>query len=70
MKNIRFQKIMLLSYQERKARIINLDANFVLVKGKNHIGKSCVLKSLYQPLGAEIKKLPEKWDKLAIVFLK
>lgn len=60
---------MLLSYQERKARIINLDANFVLVKGKNHIGKSCVLKSLYQPLGAEIKKLPEKWDKLAIVLL-
>ena len=32
MKNIRFQKIMMLSYLKKKARIVDLDANFVLVK--------------------------------------
>lgn len=59
----------LLSYQERKARIINLDSDLVLIKGKNHVGKSCILKSLYRGLGAEIKKIPESWDKANIIIL-
>ena len=69
MKNIRFQKIMLLSYLEKKARIIDLDSDFVLIKGTNHVGKSCVLKSLYRALGAEIKKMPDTWDMSTIVLL-
>ena len=39
MRNIRFQKIMMLSYLKKKARIVDLDANFVLVRGTNHVGK-------------------------------
>lgn len=69
MKNIRFQTMKMLSYSEKKARIINLDADFVLIKGTNHVGKSCVLKSLYRALGAEIKKMPDTWDMSSIVLL-
>lgn len=60
---------MLLSYLEKKARIIDLDSDFVLIKGTNHVGKSCVLKSLYRALGAEIKKMPDTWDMSTIVLL-
>lgn len=60
---------MILSYSEKKARIINLDSNFVLIKGANHVGKSCVVKSLYRALGAEIKKMPDSWDMSTIVLL-
>lgn len=59
----------MLSYSQKKARTINLDAKYVLVKGKNHVGKSCVLKSLYRSLGAEIKRLSDRWNKAAIVLL-
>ena len=69
MKNIRFQKIVMLSYSQKKARIINLDANCVLIKGKNHVGKSCVLKSLYRSLGAEIKRMTDTWNKDTMVLL-
>lgn len=60
---------MLLSYSEKKARIINLDSDFVLIKGTNHVGKSCVLKSLYRALGAEIKKMPDTWDMSTIILM-
>lgn len=59
----------LLSYQEKKARVINLDSDIVLINGKNHVGKSCILKSLYRGLGAEIKKIPESWSKANIIIL-
>lgn len=59
----------MLSYSQKKARTINLDAKYVLVKGKNHVGKSCVLKSLYRSLGAEIKRMSDRWNKAAIVLL-
>lgn len=60
---------MMLSYLKKKARIVDLDANFVLVKGTNHVGKSCILKSLYRALGAEVKKLPETWSSANISLL-
>lgn len=60
---------MILSYLEKKARKITLDSDFVLVKGTNHVGKSCVLKSLYRALGAEIKKMPDTWDMSTIIIL-
>lgn len=60
---------MLLSYSEKKARIINLDSDFVLIKGTNHVGKSCILKSLYRALGAEIKKMPDTWDMSTVILI-
>lgn len=70
MKNIRFKKLLLLSYHERTARTINLDSDLIVVKGPNRIGKSCILKSLYAALGGKIKKEPTEWkDARAVIVL-
>ena len=60
---------MMLSYLEKKARIIQLNSDFVLIKGTNHVGKSCILKSLYRALGAEIKKMPDNWNAPTVILL-
>lgn len=68
MKNIRFTKILLLSYLERKARTIDLDSDVVIIKGPNHVGKSCILKSVYQGLGGQTKKVSENWKDAHVVL--
>ena len=69
MKNIRFKEILFLSYQEKKARRINLDSDVVVIKGGNGTGKSCLLKSLYGVFGALVDKYPEGWNPYFIVTL-
>lgn len=69
MKNIRFQTLKVLSYREKRATIINLDSDAIIVKGGNHAGKSCILKSLYFGLGGEIKNFPQGWNHANIVLL-
>lgn len=69
MKNIRFRKLILLSYFEKKARIINLDADVILVRGANRTGKSCIIKSLYSTLGAEIKTTSKYWALSNVISL-
>lgn len=59
----------MLSYQEKKAKIVNLDSDIIFVKGKNHVGKSCILKSLYHTLGAEVKKMPIQWAKANVILV-
>lgn len=61
MRNIRFQILKILSYKEKKARILNIDNDIVLFRGSNGSGKSCVLKSLFEVLGANVKKTSEAW---------
>jgi hypothetical protein len=68
MKNIRFKKLLLLSYHERTARTIDLDSDLIVVKGPNHIGKSCILKSIYAALGGKIKRIPAKWKNAGVVI--
>ena len=69
MKSLRFKKILLLSYKEKKARIIEIDSDIVVVKGDNNKGKSCLLKSLYWALGCEPKSFPERWKKANVIAL-
>ena len=61
--------MLLLSYKEKKARIIEIDSDIVVVKGDNNKGKSCLLKSLYWALGCEPKSFPERWKKANVIAL-
>lgn len=69
MKNIRFQTLKILSYREKKAAIIDLDNDAIVVKGRNHTGKSSILKSIYLALGGEIKKMPPGWINANVVLI-
>lgn len=69
MKNIRFKRLTLMSYAAEKARIINLDADIVIVRGDNHKGKSCILKSIYWTFGAEPKKMSIEWLDTKVIAL-
>ena len=69
MKSIRYKEILFLSYQEKKAKRINLDSDIVVIRGGNDAGKSCVLKSIFGVLGAQIRRYPENWNPDKILVL-
>ena len=69
MKSIRYKEILFLSYQEKKAKRINLDSDIVVIRGGNDAGKSCVLKSIFGVLGAQIRRYPEGWNPEKILVL-
>ena len=69
MKSIRYKEILFLSYQEKKAKRINLDSDIVVVRGGNDAGKSCVLKSIFGVFGAQIRRYPEGWNPEKILVL-
>lgn len=53
MKNLYISELLLLSTKEQKARRIEFDKRRTLIYGKNHTGKSSIIKSLYKTFGAE-----------------
>ena len=53
MKNLYISEIQLLSQKEKKARKVLFDKDRTLIYGKNHTGKSSLIKSIYWTLGAE-----------------
>lgn len=53
MKNLYISEILLLSQKEKKARKITFDKHRTLIHGKNHTGKSSLIKSIYKTFGAE-----------------
>jgi len=53
MKNLYISEILLLSQKEKKARRITFDKHRTLIHGKNHTGKSSLIKSIYKTFGAE-----------------
>lgn len=69
MKSIRYKEILFLSYQEKKAKRINMDSDIVVIRGGNDAGKSCVLKSIFGVLGAQIRRYPEGWNPEKILVL-
>ncbi len=69
MKSIRYKEILLLSYQEKKARRINLESDVVVIRGGNGAGKSCLLKSLYSVLGAQFNRYPDGWNPYKVIVL-
>lgn len=53
MKNLFISELLLLSTKERKAKRVKFDTNRTLIYGKNHTGKSSLIKSIYKTFGAE-----------------
>ena len=53
MKKLYISEIQLLSQKEKKARKVKFDKRRTLIHGKNHTGKSSLIKSIYWAFGAE-----------------
>ena len=53
MKNLYISELLLISQKERKAKRITFDRHRTLIYGKNHTGKSSLIKSIYRTFGAE-----------------
>lgn len=53
MKNLYISEILLLSQKEKKAKRVIFDRRRTLIHGKNHTGKSSLIKSIYWTFGAE-----------------
>ena len=70
MKNFVLEKIYLLSLKERKAREIEFHPRTNLIVGKNHTGKSSLIKNIFKTLGATPQGKLRKWDEGAITGVK
>ena len=53
MKKLFISEILLLSQKEKKAKRVEFDRHRTLIYGKNHTGKSSLMKSIYWTFGAE-----------------
>lgn len=69
MTRLRFKKLWLVSETTRAARSINFHPNRTLLVGRNHTGKSTVVKHVFRTLGCETKGKSDRWDSLAISVL-
>ncbi|HEY3389011.1 MAG TPA: hypothetical protein VGK38_05530, partial [Prolixibacteraceae bacterium] len=63
MRNFKFESIWLLSYNERKARREVFHPKRNLISGQNHTGKTTLIKSLFETLGASPQGKLGLWDK-------
>lgn len=63
MKRLVFEKILILSYREKKAIEIQFDPKRTIIKGDNQVGKSTLLKSLYYTFGANPAIINDNWIK-------
>lgn len=62
MKSFRFENIWLLSHRDRKARHVNFHPRKNLLRGRNHTGKTSLIRSLFETLGAKPEGKLEAWD--------
>ena len=70
MKSLRFKKLWLVSEASRAARSIEFNSKMTLLVGKNHTGKSTLVKHIFKTLGCETKGKTDRWDSLAISVLR
>lgn len=63
MKRLVFEKILILSYREKRAIEIIFDQKRTIIRGDNQVGKSTLLKSLYYTFGANPSVLNDTWTK-------
>lgn len=70
MKSLRFKKLWLVSEASRAARSIEFNPKMTLLVGKNHTGKSTLVKHIFKTLGCETKGKTDRWDSLAISVLR
>lgn len=61
MKHLLLKKLTLLSEKERAARVIPFHPTSTVLKGRNSTGKSCIIKSIYQALGAAPTTIHHSW---------
>lgn len=66
MKIFKFESIYLLSHQEKKARTERFHPNKNLLIGRNHTGKSSLIKNLFLTLGAIPNGKLSQWDANAV----
>ena len=65
MRSFLFKSLSLLAPMERRARTLSFAPNVNALIGRNHSGKSTVLRMLYYPLGCETRKLAPQWQKIS-----
>jgi hypothetical protein len=69
MKSLRFKKLWLISEQTRSAFSISFHSKTTLLVGKNHTGKSTLVKHIFRTLGCETWGKSDRWDPLAVSVL-
>lgn len=69
MEHMRFTRLSLLSNKERRGLQIDLSAPSTVLIAGNGFGKSAILKSLYDALGAKPPKIDETWRNAAVITL-
>ncbi len=69
MPTMRFSRLCLLSTREGSAYEINFKKEVTILTGPNGTGKSAVLKSIYQTLGAQPHKVDQSWKRAAVSSL-
>ena len=69
MHRFRFKNIWLLSHQERKARHVEFHPSKNLLVGRNHTGKTTLIRSLFETLGATPQGKLEQWNENSVSLL-
>ncbi len=69
MHRFRFQNIWLLSLRDKKARHVKFHPRKNLIRGRNHMGKTTLIRSLFETLGATPEGTLESWDEDAVSLL-
>ena len=69
MHRFRFQNIWLLSLRDKKARHVKFHPRKNLIRGRNHMGKTTLIRSLFETLGATPQGTLESWDEDAVSLL-
>lgn len=58
---VKFKNLFLLSQVEKRALHVRLESQKLLIQGANGFGKSVIMKSLYEALGATPNKIDQRW---------
>lgn len=66
MKSFQFESIRLLSHRDGRARNIHFHPTSTLVVGRNHTGKSSLIKALFRTLGARPQGGLTEWDESTV----
>lgn len=61
MPTVKFKNLFLLSQVEKRALQVPLHSQKLLIQGANGFGKSVIMKSLYEALGATPNKIDDRW---------
>ena len=62
MRNFLFENIWMLSRRDRRARRVEFHENKNLIWGRNHTGKSSLVKTMFLTLGAKPQGNLTQWD--------